>query len=607
MRNILGLAFVGCAITSSAWAEQPLYISYPPANHQTTASRIFFIGTAPAAGDVLVNGTRIVRSEAGHFAPSFPLQLGVNLFSVRYRNQTVQIKVTRTSTQPTQPTGLEFGKDSLTPAVDIARMPGEFICFSAIAPPKATVSVQLANQTIPLLPQSQDVQLPANSAALTQANQPSPRSIAGQYQGCATASAAADFGLPKFQMTLNGATKSQMGQGKVSILSPAKLEVAEVTADAGTARTGPSTDYSRLTPLPKGTRATVTGREGEWVRLDYGAWVKASEVRIVAGAVPPRSLIRSITARQVNGATEVVFPLQVPVPVNVQQGDRTFTVTLYNTTAQTDIIRLDDNPLISRLDWQQVAPGQVQYTFNLKSAQQWGYNLRYEGTSLVLSLRHPPKASSIQDPKSRALLIPEETSRPQRPKIQNPKSLSGIKILLDPGHGGAESGAAGPTGYPEKDVTLIVTKLVRDQLLAQGATVYMTREENKDVSLQDRVAMIDKLQPAIAISIHYNSLPDEGDAQNTQGMGAFWYNTQAHSLAVFLHNYVVSQLKRPSYGVFWDNLALTRPTTAPAVLLELGFMSNPVEFEWVTNPQEQQKLASAIANGITEWFQVQTR
>ena len=607
MRNILGLALVGCAITSSAWAEQPLYISYPPANHQTTASRIFFIGTAPAAGDVLVNGTRIARSEAGHFAPSFPLQVGVNLFSVRYRNQTVQIKVTRTSTQPTQPTGLEFGKDSLTPAVDIARMPGEFICFSAIAPPKATVSVQLANQTIPLLPQSQDVQLPANSAALTQANQPSSRSIAGQYQGCATASAAADLGLPKFQMTLNGATKSQMGQGKVSILSPAKLEVAEVTADAGTARTGPTTDYSRLTPLPKGTRATVTGREGEWVRLDYGAWVKASEVRIVAGAVPPRSLIRSISARQVNGATEVVFPLQVPVPVNVQQGDRTFTVTLYNTTAQTDIIRLDDDPLISRLDWQQVAPGQVQYTFNLKSAQQWGYNLRYEGTSLVLSLRHPPKASSIQDPKSRALLTPEETSRTQRPKIQNPKSLSGIKILLDPGHGGAESGAAGPTGYPEKDVTLIVTKLVRDQLLAQGATVYMTREENKDVSLQDRVAMIDKLQPAIAISIHYNSLPDEGDAQNTQGMGAFWYNTQAHSLAVFLHNYVVSQLKRPSYGVFWDNLALTRPTTAPAVLLELGFMSNPVEFEWVTNPQEQQKLATAIANGITEWFQVQTR
>ncbi len=587
MRNILGLALLGTVITSPAFAEQPLSVVYPPAEHKTTAERIFFIGTAPSAGEVLVNGKAIARSSAGHFAPSFPLQLGENRFTLRYQNQEVQIKVTRTPTEPTPPVGLAFGKDSLTPAVDIARMPSELICFGAIAPPNATVSVKLANQTIPLLPQSQDIQLPPNSAALTQSNQPTPpvppelRGGAGQYQGCATAESSAELGVPQFQLTMNSQTTTQSGSGKISILSPAKLEVAEVTADAGVARTGPTTDYSRLTPLPKGTRASVTGREGEWVRLDYGGWIKASEVRILAGAVPPRSLIRSIRSRQVDGTTEVIFPLQVPVPVSVQQGDRTFTLTLYNTTAQTDIIRLNDDPVISRLDWQQVAPGQLQYTFNLKSQQQWGYTLRYEGTSLVLSLRHPPRVSSTQ----------------------NPKSLAGIKILLDPGHGGPEdTGATGPTGYPEKNVTLIMAKLVREQLQARGATVYMIREEDKDVSLQDRVAMIDKIKPAIAISIHYNSLPDDGDAQNTEGMGAFWYNAQAHSLAVFLHNYIVSKLGRPSYGVFWDNLALTRPTTAPAVLLELGFMSNPVEFEWVTNPQEQPKLAGAIADGITEWF-----
>src|SRR5919199_519489 len=590
MKYILGLALLGTVMASPAWAEQPLSIVYPPPNHKTTADRIFFIGTAPPSGEVVVNGKAIARSPGGHFAPSFPLQLGENLFTVRYKEREVQIKVTRTSTAPTLPTGLAFAKDSLTPAVDIARMPGELICFGAIAPPNATVSVQLGNQTIPLLPQSQDVDLPPNSAALTQSSQltppnpPLPRGGAagggvGQYQGCATAEAPANLGSPQFQLALNGKTITQAGSGKLSILSPAKLEVAEVISDAGVARTGPSSDYSRLTPLPKGTRATVTGREGEWVRLDYGAWIKASEVRIVPGAVPVRSLIRSIRSRQAEGATEVFFPLQAPVPVSVQQGDRTFTLTLYNTTAQTDIIRLNDDPLISRLDWQQTAPGQVQYTFNLKSTQQWGYSLRYEGTTLVLSLRHQPKVSSSQKP------------------------LAGIKILLDAGHGGAETGAPGPTGYPEKNVTLIMAKLVRDELLARGATVYMTREEDKDVSLQDRVAMIDKLKPAIAISIHYNSLPDDGDAENTKGMGAFWYNTPGHSLAVFLHNYIVKKLGRSSYGVFWDNLALTRPTTAPAVLLELGFMSNPVEFEWGTNSQEQQKLAGAIADGITQWVQ----
>jgi N-acetylmuramoyl-L-alanine amidase len=64
----------------------------------------------------------------------------------------------------------------------------------------------------------------------------------------------------------------------------------------------------------------------------------------------------------------------------------------------------------------------------------------------------------------------------------------------------------------------------------------------------------------------------------------------------------VNQLSRSTYGVFWNNLALTRPTDTPSVLLELGFMSNPDEFEWVINPKEQKKLAKILAEGITQWF-----
>lgn len=634
MQKILGLAVLGSVVASPVSAEQSLSVVYPPGEHQTTAERIFFIGTAPPAGEVLVNGKAIERSRAGHFAPSFPLQLGDNLFTVRYpsvtgKGQQVQIKVKRLSTAPKPPVGLAFGKDSLTPDVDIARLPGELICFGAIAPPNATVSVKLGNQIIPLLPQSELVKLPANSAALTQQNQPV-QSTAREYQGCAISGSPANLGQPKFQLTLNGKTTTQLSSGKISVLSPAQVEVAEVIADSGVARTGPSTDYSRLTPLPKGTRATITGREGEWLRLNYGGWINSKETSILKGAVPPLSLIRSIRARQVQGNTEVIFPLQVPVPISVQQGERMLTLTLYNTTAQTDIIHLDDDPVISRLDWQQLAPGQVQYTFNFKSSQQWGYKLKYDGTSLVLSLRHPPGV------RSQGLKAEEQRGRGEREKIELPcypnpitglicspasptgirkctpaplqpcikYPLTGIKILLDPGHGGAESGASGPTGYLEKDVNLTIAKLVREQLTLQGATVYMTREQDKEMSLPDRVAMIDKLEPAIALSLHYNSLPDEGDAMHTQGMGAFWYNAQAHSLAVFLHNYIVNQLRRPSYGVFWDNLALTRPTTAPSVLLELGFMSNPMEFEWVVNPEEQRKLAGAIAQGITEWVRM---
>lgn len=571
----LGMA---AGMASIAQASQPLIVVYPPNDYETAASQIFLIGTASPLGTVTVNEQPIERSAAGHFAPSFPLQLGENIFTLRYQDQTVTLRIVRQSAAPSPPVGVAFGDGSLTPALDVARSPGELVCFGAIAPTNATVSVHLGNQTISLLPQPGLTDLPPNSAVLTAQNQPTPITTATAYQGCAAFTQPGRLGVPEFQLVSQGQTVRQPGAGAIEILAPTQPQVVEVTSESGTARTGPSTDYSRLTPLPKGTRAAVTGRDGDWLRLDYGGWIRASETQTIPNLALPRTLIRSIRAHQVDGWTDVAFPLQVPVPVSVTQGDRTVTLTLYNTTAQTDTILLNDDPLIERLDWQQIAPGQVQYTFNLKSAQQWGYKLRYDGTTLILSLRHPP-------------------SRRER------QPLAGVRVLLDPGHGGPEDlGARGPTGIPEKDVTLILSRLLRDELTARGATVYMTRDGDTDLYPQDRVNLINQLEPTLALSLHYNALPDSGDAVGTAGVGSFWYNAQAHSLAVALHNDLVRQLDRPSYGVFWNNLALTRPTVAPSVLLELGFMINPTEFEWIIDPDAQQQLAVAIANSLETWI-----
>ncbi|MBO1065032.1 MULTISPECIES: N-acetylmuramoyl-L-alanine amidase [Nostocales] len=579
MKKLLGLVLFNFLVTSSvALAQEPLLVVFPPTNYQTSTEKIFFIGTAPPKGQVLINGKLINRSKAGHFSPSFPLQLGENIFKVRYQNQEREIKIIRVSTQPELPQGLGFAKDSLTPAADIARLPGELICFSAVAPPQATVWVNLVNQNIALLPQPSQAQLPPNSSVLTGLNQPNLSSLT-KYQGCTTVTNAADLGKPQFNLQINDQRITQTGLGKIEILSPTQLPVAEIASESGVTRTGSSTDYSRLTPLPKGTMASVTGKNGEWLRLDYGAWINSKETKIISGAVAPQTVIRSVGYRQLAEATEIRFPLETAVPVSVEQGNNAFTLTLYNTIAQTDTIRLDDNRLISRLDWQQVSPTQIKYTFNLKNLQQWGYKLRYDNTTLVLTLRH-------------------------QPYLENSKRLPlyGIKIVLDPGHGGKESGASGPTGYLEKDVNLIISQLLRDELVKRGAKVVMTRDDDRDVSLVERQTIINKQEPAIALSIHHNSLPDNGDAEKTKGFGTFWYHPQSHSLAIFLQNYVVKNLRKPAYGVFWNNLALTRPHAAPAVLLELGFMSSPYEFEEIVNPQAQKKMANILADGITEWF-----
>ncbi|MEM8831418.1 MAG: N-acetylmuramoyl-L-alanine amidase [Cyanobacteria bacterium P01_G01_bin.19] len=604
MKQFLGLtASTSIVLTTalSVKAESPLSIIYPPLEHTTVAEKIFFIGTAPPQQPVFINGKAVEnRSNSGHFAPSLPLEVGENKFRIRYEDEEIEIKVFRDRGRPEVPKELSFATNSLLPNVDLERLPGEPICLSAIAPVDAEVSAKIGQSKIVLLPQVESVDLPPNSAVLTEQDSPQVTSGIGIYKGCTVLDLPRNYGKPTFDLEQNGEVITEMGEGNIKILSPKDIEVVEVIADAGVARTGASTNHSRMTPLPKGSRARVTGSEGEWLRLDYGGWIKAEETKPISGNILPRSIIRSVRAVQKESATEITFPLQLPVPVEIKQKEDSITLSLHNTTAQTDTIRLDPDPLIKRLDWQQVSPDRIDYTFELNSDQQWGYDLRYEGTSLILSLRHPPQLKPLLNFDERSLGNNSPQDPVDLPLIRKP--LNNISILLDPGHGGQELGARGPTGYPEKDINLLITKLVEQELINLGAEVHLTRTEDKDVSLQTRVEMIDKIKPDLAISIHYNALPDSGDAENTKGISTFWYNTQAHAPAVFLHEYLINSLNRPDYGVFWNNLALTRPHTAPSILLELGFMINPEEFEWITDSSEQKKLSKAIANGIQEWF-----
>ena len=581
--------------TLSARAESPLTVVYPLPEHQTVAEKIFFIGTASPESPVFINGKKIEnRSAGGHFAPSLPLKIGKNTFVIRQQDEELKLNITRVSDRPEVPDSLAFAPDSLTPAVDIARLPDELVCLSAVAPPDSKVSVRIGNSKILLMPQIDSVELAPNSAVLTAETPRLNPTNTERYEGCTVLEVPLNYGKPTYELERGDRRITKEGEGEIQILSPQDIKVVEVTADAGVARTGPSTNHSRLTPLPLRTKARVTGKEGEWLRLDYGGWIKAEETQPVLGNVPPRSIIRGIFSRKEKSTTEIIFPLQTPVPVEIQQKGNSITLTLHNTTAQTDTIRLDNDPIIKRLDWQQVSPTRVDYTFELKTEQQWGYDFRYEGSNLVFSLRHPPNITSLANNELEQLIEPEN--------IDLDRPLSNIEILLDPGHGGEETGAKGPTGYPEKDINLLMSELVEQELTRLGAKVYLTRDTDRDLSLEERTAAIAKLQPDLAISIHYNALPDDGDAENTKGISTFWYHAQAHAPAIFLHDYLVNKLNRPDAGVFWNNLALTRPHNAPSVLLELGFMINPQEFEWITDEREQQELAKTLAAGIKEWF-----
>ncbi len=186
------------------------------------------------------------------------------------------------------------------------------------------------------------------------------------------------------------------------------------------------------------------------------------------------------------------------------------------------------------------------------------------------------------------------------------KPLAGTRILVDPGHGGSDSGAIGPGGGKETDVNLGVSLKLREQLEAWGAEVRMTRTTDSNVAfpgapqaeeLKARVAQANAWPAQLYVSVHSNS------AANAAAFGTETYHSNNASqtskdLAKNVHEEMVAATGFRDRGVKSAGFYVIKNTNMPAILVETGFISNAVEETHMTNPEVQQKMAVAIANGV---------
>ena len=178
-----------------------------------------------------------------------------------------------------------------------------------------------------------------------------------------------------------------------------------------------------------------------------------------------------------------------------------------------------------------------------------------------------------------------------------------MKICIDPGHGGSQPGAVGPSGTLEKDITLAVSLKLRDILQAQGLEVVMTRETDKDVrtrpqenELQARCNVANNAKADYFVSVHCNAAEDKS-AHGTET----WYSnkdSKSKVLANCIQAELIKQIKLTDRGVKIGNYYVTNSAKMPAVLVELAFISNPEEEKLLNDPVFQKKCALGIANGI---------
>ena len=176
-------------------------------------------------------------------------------------------------------------------------------------------------------------------------------------------------------------------------------------------------------------------------------------------------------------------------------------------------------------------------------------------------------------------------------------------IIIDPGHGGTDSGNTFGTIY-EKDVVLKVSKLVERKLAAAGANVLMTRTDDVYPTLPDRVDFTNANYGEIFVSIHANSVLNNTTANGTETFYAMTSGDKQESidLATFVNNQIVNDLKMRNRGVKNEQFYVIRNTIIPAILVELGFLTNSEDRAKLTDDHYIELFAESIYKGIVEYY-----
>ncbi len=404
---------------------------------------------------------------------------------------------------------------------------------------------------------------------------------------------------------------SAKAKGRVRVLSAPAM--VETSTDTVVLRNSPEGGYMMF--LPKGVKLAAAGRSNGMRRVllspDADCWVEDSKVQPSAGAPysgGPLTETGAIKLKKTEFGSSAALTLYEKVPFIAEELENGLRVTLYYSSLRTNWVVYDSSDtLVRNVSFRQSAINTVQVDFETGPGELWGYNISYPngGKTLQVELRARP-----------------------RPSLAWPKPLSGVKVVLDPGHspwlkcGDAKTllkdarfsaipaalgcrldGAVGPKETFEVNVNLAIAQKLRDELAALGAAVLFTRPGEEFVDLADRPKLARDLGGDLFISIHNNAIGDGEDPYaQPRGFSIYHYQRHSRALAAALHRAYLKHIPLPDEGLRFGDYLVARMTWMPAALVENAYMILPRQEELLNSPSFQKKLAETMAEGVLEYF-----
>ena len=331
-----------------------------------------------------------------------------------------------------------------------------------------------------------------------------------------------------------------------------------------------------------------------------------------------------------------IMPAQSSVKAQVQSTAKAPAQSSVKAPAQTTAPVVSNRPVVSSRPTRPAAkkPAVTQPSTPAKSttsAAQSGTSVK----SSTAAVKQPTPAPT--ETKQTTITSKKETKQPEKdkekkevknstsPKVVNASSkqtkivgngkfrtsggLSGKIITLDAGHGGSDPGAIGSDGTKEKNITLAITKAVKELLEKKGAKVYMTRTTDVDVygpnasdadELQARVNVGEKYNSDLFVSLHINSSVNK----NVGGFSTYYYPKTSNDLRIAksIQDQLTANFGVDDLGVRQANFYVIKRISMPATLVEMCFISNEKELVLMKGKWFQNKTARLIAAGIEKYF-----
>ncbi len=541
-------------------------ITRPSEKLTTTYEKYFIMGTSNPNEPVFYGDEEIERQGTeGTFGVYVSLKMGLNTFKFSQGDETKSVTIIRkpyVGSESIPITGIT--QASMIPATFSGVKVGEALVVGCVAPSGSSVTATF-----------NDVSVRLNQMAT--AKDGVPAFFKGEIivNGDFTPDVTEKSGKVTYKMSYNGKTKSYTSTGDVYVAGENSNVAVRVKSYMGFVY--PSLkDLSQFREkLIEGSADYMVSEDNTYAKLSSGGFVSKEQLEIVTGKVSVSNTFSKVKASSKTRMESYTFSGTNKPAFYTKLSDGKFAITFFNTKGAPSA-SVSGSKLFSAASVTE-GKGFVTYTFTQKNTMLWGYDLDYSENNTVLTFKIKPSLKN--------------GSRP----------LEGINVVLDPGHGGTDNGAIGFAallGPTETDVNLAHAYATREVLEQMGANVSITRTKDVYFSLDDRLKSPESTNADVFVSIHHNSIGESVDANKVAGVEVYYHTAASKKLANSMMTAVTSKTGRTPRFVNQSYYRVTLSAYSPAILLELGYMSNPVEYERAANSGQIAKAAKAIADGI---------